>query len=41
VINVDEDFDGKYLVKYQAATFIARGTPKAYKVNDIVYVQVP
>lgn len=41
VINTDEDWDGKYIVKYQASTFTAKGTPKAYKVDDIVYVQIP
>lgn len=41
IINVDEDWDGKYIVKYQASNFTAKGTPNAYKINDIVYVQIP
>ena len=41
IINDNESFNNKYLVKYQASNFIVYSNNSTYKVGDIVYVQVP
>lgn len=41
IINNDEAWEGKYTIKYQAATFTALGEKNAYSVGDVVYVQIP
>ena len=41
IVNVDKALDGEYLVKYQNSTFTAYSENKIFKLNDIVYVQIP